>query len=81
MVQVPTSLACVNVGQMAYLYGGAAVEVTVALWGVDAIPTFFKNYVPTVNWETNWQRQFGITSEQFHTAMIPFFRSFADHLN
>jgi hypothetical protein len=78
MAEVPTSVACMPVGAMAYLYGGYAVEVTVAVWGVDAIPGYLATFDPSVDWQTNWQRYFGVSVEQFHAAVIPYFRSFAE---
>lgn len=80
MSAVPASVACKPVGAMAYLFGGYAMEVTVALWGVDAIPGYIAAFDPSVDWQTNWERYFGVSVDHFYTALIPYFRSFAEQL-
>jgi hypothetical protein len=56
----------------AYLLGSYATEVLVAVYGHSAIEQFFKSFSTSSDWKTNFNKSFGITSEDFYVKLTPY---------
>ena len=56
----------------AYLLGSYGTEVLVAVYGHSAVEQFLKSFLTSSDWKTNFNKSFGITSEEFYSKLTPY---------
>ena len=56
----------------AYLLGSYGTEVLVAVYGHSAVEQFLKSFSTSSDWKTNFNKSFGITSEEFYSKLTPY---------
>ena len=56
----------------AYLLGSYGTEVLVAVYGHSAVEQFLKTFLTSSDWKTNFNKSFGITSEEFYSKLTPY---------
>lgn len=65
---------------LAYLVGGYASEVLVAVYGHDKVEEFIMSFKNSTDWETSFSKIFGITKNDFYNKLTPYFASVATEL-
>jgi hypothetical protein len=65
---------------LAYLIGSYATEVLVAVYGHERIIELFKEFQNSTNWESNFQKVYGISTATFYEKLTPYFQKMADEL-
>lgn len=57
---------------LAYLVGGYATEVLVAVYGHQKVSDFVISFKDSNNWEQNFRKIFGISKEDFYLKLTPY---------
>ena len=65
----------------AYLLGSYATEVLVAVYGHSSVEQFFKSFSVSSDWKTNFNKSFGITSEDFYVKLTPYLYEMSKELS
>ncbi len=69
-----------NSGQvvgMAYLMGSYATEVLVAVYGQQKFNDFFKSFANSTNYASNFEKTFGISTNDFYAKLTPYLAEMA----
>ena len=69
-----------NSGQvigMAYLMGSYAAEVLVAVYGHQKFNDFYKSFATSTNYSSNFEKTFGITTNDFYLKLTPYLAEMA----
>lgn len=69
-----------NSGQvvgMAYLIGSYATEVLVAVYGHQKFNDFYKSFATSTNYASNFEKTFGITTNDFYAKLTPYLAEMA----
>lgn len=65
---------------LAYLLGSYATEVLVAVYGHDKVVELFTEFQTSTNWESNFQKVYGISTSTFYEKLTPYLQKMADEL-
>ena len=65
---------------LAYLLGSYGTEVLVAVYGHQKIVELFKEFETSTNWETNFQKVYGISTSTFYEKLTPYLKKMAEEL-
>lgn len=65
---------------LAYLLGSYGTEVLVAVYGHQKIVELFREFETSTNWETNFQKVYGISTSTFYEKLTPYLKKMADEL-
>ncbi len=65
---------------LAYLLGSYGTEVLVAVYGHQKIVELFREFETSTNWETNFQKVYGISTSTFYKKLTPYLQKMAGEL-
>ena len=65
---------------LAYLLGSYGTEVLVAVYGHQKIVELFREFETSTNWETNFQKVYGISTSTFYEKLTPYLQKMAGEL-
>ena len=64
----------------AYLLGSYASEALVAVYGHSSVERFIKSFENSNDWKSNFQKSFGLTSEDFYSKLAPYLHEMSKEL-
>ena len=79
LIEFPASKSQANTA-LAYLLGSYASEVLVAVYGHSSFENFVKSFSDSSDWKTNFSKNFGITSDDFYSKLVPYFADASNEL-
>jgi len=65
---------------LAYLLGSYASEVLVSVYGHDKFSELYKSFETSSDWETNFQKTYGLSTTSFYEKLTPYFTQMKDEL-
>ena len=65
---------------LSYLLGSYATEVLVAVYGHEKMADFYKSFSTSTNYQSNFNKVFGVSVDTFYAKLTPYFYSMAFEL-
>jgi hypothetical protein len=80
MIEFPLPRYAPGNAPLAYLVGGYATEVLVAVYGHKSYEKFVLSFGESSDWQSNFKNSFGITKDDFYDKITPYLLSVSKEL-